>query len=246
MITTKLTIKFFTPLISALTLVYTMMHDAHSHDTEHKQNTQPGHDHLHETHSSTGHMHKRFEDPEKWAQKFDDPNRDAWQKPDAVVDALALRKNQVLADIGAGTGYFTVRIAKRYPESKIIAVDIEPDMVAYVANRAKAAGLKNVETTLTFADRDVELPEPADVIFIADTYHHIPDREKYFSHLSKFLKKDGKLAIIDFKIDSPEGPPVEHRIKPEQIQKELEPSAFYLEQSVDLLPYQYFLIFKKK
>lgn len=243
----------FTSLLSALTLVFTMTHNAHSHELKKGSETVSKHNHdeaahedAHQAHSSSKHMHKRFDDAEKWAQKFDDPKRDEWQKPDEVVDALRLGQKAVLADIGAGTGYFTVRIAKRYPEAKIIAVDIEPDMVAYVSNRAKAAGLKNVETELTFADKEVTLPEPADVVFIADTYHHIPDREKYFVQLGKFLKQEGQLIVIDFKLDSPEGPPQEHRISPEQVKEELKSAGFEQVKTIETLPYQYFLVFHKK
>jgi len=247
----------FTALISALILASTMTLEANSQDMKSNpkdssscmerhghDDGSSNHEHQHKKHSSSKHMHKRFDDAEKWAQKFDDPKRDGWQKPDQVVEALALPEGSVLADIGAGTGYFTVRLAKRYPSSKIIAVDIEPDMVAYVSNRAKAAGLKNVETCLTFADKPVTLPEKADVIFIADTYHHIPNRDEYFLQLRQSLKPDGELVIIDFKLESPEGPPIEHRIQPQDVTEELKEAGFEQKKSIEILPYQYFLVFK--
>ena len=86
---------------------------------------------------SDGAFHHRFEDAEKWAKEFDNPERDAWQKPDEILDALHLQRNSLVADIGAGTGYFSVRIAKRIPEGKIFAADIEPDMVRYLGERAR-------------------------------------------------------------------------------------------------------------
>jgi ubiquinone/menaquinone biosynthesis C-methylase UbiE len=253
--TTVRAYNFLMASLTALALTYTTTQQVNSQDMKpsskessgctEKHGHDEGSKHDHQNHSSSKHMHKRFDDAEKWAEKFDDPKRDDWQKPDQVVESLALPDGAVLADIGAGTGYFAVRLAKRYPKSKIIAVDIEPDMVAYVSNRAKAAGLKNVETSLAFADKPQTLSEKADVIFIADTYHHIPDRDKYFSHLRDSLKPDGQLVIIDFKLESPEGPPIEHRIQPHEVREELKDAGFEQAKAIELLPYQYFLVFKQ-
>jgi tRNA G46 methylase TrmB len=87
--------------------------------------------------SPDGTFHHRFEDAEKWAKEFDNPERDAWQKPEEILDALRLQRTSLVADIGAGTGYFSVRIAKHIPEGKIFAADIEPDMVRYLIQRGK-------------------------------------------------------------------------------------------------------------
>ncbi len=197
----------------------------------------------------SGHDHdyfdKRFNDAEKWAKKFDDPVRAEWQKPERTIEALAIEDNQSIADIGAGTGYFTIRIAKHYPKTKILAVDVEPDMVAYIENRAKSEGLTNVKTLLVQPKEEIKLPEPVDKILIINTYHHIPDRIHYFKSLSSCLKENGSLIVIDFKLDSPEGPPVEHRIQPDQIQEELRKSGLEKINSMDFLPYQFFLEFKK-
>src|SRR5208337_5014787 len=89
-------------------------------------------DHSHMDHSDhimspDGAFHRRFDDAEKWAKQFDNPERDAWQKPEEVVEALGLTPAMSVADIGAGTGYFSVRIAKRVAQGKVFAADIEPD-----------------------------------------------------------------------------------------------------------------------
>src|SRR5689334_23764588 len=89
------------------------------------------------------HQHS-FGDAQKWAHVFDDPARDAWQKPHEVIQALALKPGASVADIGAGTGYFSARLAKMLPQGKVYAVDVEPDMVRYLAERAKRDGLANV------------------------------------------------------------------------------------------------------
>src|SRR5688572_30832437 len=90
------------------------------------------------------HMDHSFADVERYSKIFDDPARDAWQMPDRVISALGLRPGQVVADIGAGTGYFTVRLAKSTAAPKVYAVDIEKSMVEHIQRRAAREGLPNV------------------------------------------------------------------------------------------------------
>ena len=104
-----------------------------------------------------GHAHRgaadhRFDDAERWAQVFDDPARDAWQQPDAVIRALKLAPDAVVADIGAGTGYFAVRLARAVPKGRVIGVDVSHDMVRYLGERAKREGLANLSAQLGGAD----------------------------------------------------------------------------------------------
>src|SRR5262245_9005449 len=115
--------------------------------------------------------HHSFGDAEKWAKQFDDPQRDAWQKPDEVLDALHLQRTDKVADIGAGTGYFSVRIAKRVPDGKVFSVDIEPDMVRYLGERAHREHLNGLVPVLAAAGPN--LPEPVDIVLVVNTYHHI-------------------------------------------------------------------------
>jgi cyclopropane fatty-acyl-phospholipid synthase-like methyltransferase len=96
------------------------------------------------TNPPDGAFRHRFEHAEKWAKEFDNPERDAWQMPDQILDALHLQRNSLVADIGAGTGYFRVRIAKRIPEGRIFAADIERDMVRYLGERARLEHLTNL------------------------------------------------------------------------------------------------------
>ena len=135
------------------------------------------HQHMggHAGHAGSGAgFHRRFDDAEKWAKEFDNPERDAWQKPEEVLDALHLQPTSLVADIGAGTGYFSVRIAKRVPEGKIFAADVEPDMVRYLGARAEREHLANLTAVLARTDA-ANLPEPVDVVLVVDTYHHIDD-----------------------------------------------------------------------
>ena len=153
----------------------------------------------------------RFEDPEQWAPRFEDPARDVWQKPAEVIAALALRPNDRVADIGAATGYFPVRLARALPSGRIWGVDIEPGMTQYLAARAENEGLPNLKAVLGTAE-DPKLPEKVDVVLVVDTFHHIVDRPGYFERLRRQVASDARLAIIDFRRESPVGPPPAHRI----------------------------------
>jgi SAM-dependent methyltransferase len=191
-----------------------------------------------------GSIHHTFKNAEEWAQQFDDPNRDAWQKPDAVLDALALAPTAVVADLGAGTGYFSVRLAKRLAKGKVFAVDIEPEMLQYLGERAHREHLSVLQPVRASADV-ANLPEPVDLVLIVDTYHHIDNRPAYFARLSGSLRPKGRLAIIDFKRDAPDGPPVESRISPEKVTAELEAAGYRLVGTHAFLPRQYFLVFER-
>src|SRR6516164_5734865 len=194
---------------------------------------------------SDGAFHHRFEDAEKWAKEFDNPQRDAWQKPEEILDALHLQGNSLVADIGAGTGYFSVRIAKRIPEGKIFAVDIEPDMLRYLRERAHRDHLSVLVPILASAESP-NLPEAVDLVLLVDTYHHIDDRITYFAKLRDALRPNGRLAIVDFKADAPNGPPPEHRISPEKVTAELAAAGYLPVASHQFLPRQYFLVFQGK
>jgi len=191
-----------------------------------------------------GYQHS-FDDAEKWAKAFDDPARDAWQKPDEVLNALHLRRTDCVADLGAGTGYFSVRIARLVPEGKLFSVDIEPEMLRHLRERAHHDHLSVLVPTLASAE-SANLPEPVDLVLVVDTYHHIDDRIAYFSRLKSSLRPDGRLAIVDFKADSTEGPPPEHRIPPEKVTSELEAAGYILVAPHLFLPRQYFLVFQAK
>ncbi len=214
--------------------------------------TSPDHDHskMHPSEAGKGvaaggHMDRHFDDAEQWAKQFDDPKRDQWQMPEKVIAALNLKHGQKVADIGAGTGYFTVRLAKSSARLSVFAVDIEATMVEYLKKRAAKEGLQNI-TAIQASPDSPKLPEPMDLIFIVDTYHHIPNREGYFRSLAASLKPLGRLAIIDWKRGGPMGPPDAFRFNPEQIAKELAHSGFKLSKHHDFLPNQHFQIFTLK
>jgi ubiquinone/menaquinone biosynthesis C-methylase UbiE len=189
------------------------------------------------------HMHHRFDDPERYARSFDDPARDGWQMPDRVIEALRLEPDDRVADIGAGTGYFTVRLAGAVPRGTVFAVDVEHAMLQHIEKRAADEKLANVRTVHA-ASTSPNLPAPVDVVLIVDTYHHLPNRPAYFAALRKSLEPGGRVAIVDFRKDSPEGPPPEFRFDAEQIVSEMKAAGYELAQRHDFLPRQHFLVFK--
>lgn len=188
------------------------------------------------------HQHS-FSGAEHWARVFDDPERDAWQKPHQVIEALALKPDAVAADIGAGTGYFSVRLAHFLPQGRVYAVDIEPDMVQYLADRARREGLDNL-SAVTGAPDDARLPHKVDLVLMVDTYHHIARREDYFRKLAQSLKPGGRIAIIDFNAQSAMGPPPGARVAAERVLSEMSAAGYRLADKHHFLPNQYFLVFR--
>lgn len=190
------------------------------------------------------HQH-RFDDAEKWAHVFDDPKRDEWQKPHELIQALALPENAVVADVGAGTGYFTVRLARMLPRGRVLAADVEPSMVRHLAQRAKREKLANVVAVQSTPD-DARLPEKVDMALLVDVYHHIDDRLRYFEKLKASLKDGGRVAIVDFTLESSYGPPPRARIHPDKVKAELAGAGYALAEQHDFLPEQYFLVFRPR
>jgi len=188
------------------------------------------------------HMHS-FSGAEHWARVFDDPERDAWQKPHQVIEALELKPDAEVADIGAGTGYFSVRLAHFVPRGRVYAVDIEPDMVKYLGDRARREGLKNL-TAVAATSADARLPRRVDLILMVDTYHHLARREDYFRKLAQSLNHGGRVAIIDFNAQSAMGPPPAERVSSARVIQEMAAAGFLLLGEHHFLPDQYFLTFQ--
>ena len=190
-------------------------------------------------------MHALHDDPKAYIAALEDPNRENYQKPNDVLDALALKPGEVVADIGAGSGYFTVRFSNALKESgKVYAVDVSQDMIDYMNRRFQETNARNVTTVMAAAD-DPRLPDASvDRIFICDTWHHIENRSQYITRLKRALRAGGQIIMIDFqKRDLPVGPPIDMKIAREDLIQEMESSGFRLVQEHAFLPYQYFLVF---
>jgi cyclopropane fatty-acyl-phospholipid synthase-like methyltransferase len=187
-------------------------------------------------------MPHRFEHADEWAKDFDDPARDAWQHPDDVIAALELRPGMTVADVGAGTGYFTVRLARAIPDGQVIATDIEPDMVRYLDERARRERLPNIRAVIAGAADPNLAADSVDRILVVDVWHHLGDRVRYAAGLAAALRPGGAIAIVDFTAAASHGPPPAHRLAPAAIIADLEAAGLTASVSPLQLPDQYIVV----
>jgi ubiquinone/menaquinone biosynthesis C-methylase UbiE len=193
-------------------------------------------------------QHGNPSDLDGYIAHLEDPGRAEWQKPDEVVASLELRTGDTACDVGAGPGYFTLRLARAVgPEGRVLAVDVETRMVETLRERLVSAKLTNVTPILSLPD-DSLLPGGAcDVVLVVDTYHHFPDGLDYLRRLSRALKAGGRIVNIDYqKRDTPVGPPLEHRVARESFLEVAGRAGLVLAEEKTLLPYQYFLILRPR
>jgi ubiquinone/menaquinone biosynthesis C-methylase UbiE len=190
-------------------------------------------------------MHRLHGDPKAYIAMLEDPKRDEYQKPDEVLAALQIKPGETIADIGAGSGYFAVRFAARVGEQgRVLAVDIDPEMIRYLNRRVRDAGIRNVQTVLAEPDDPLLADASVDRFVIVDTWHHIEKQTEYLTLMKKMLKPDGQVVMIDFqKRDLPLGPPMEMKIARADLVRQMESSGFRLAKEHTFLPYQYFLVF---
>lgn len=170
---------------------------------------------------SEHHGSHRFADADEWARVFDDPARDAWQRPDMVLGAMALEPAMVVADIGAGTGYFSVRLARAVPQGEVIATDIETGMVRHLTERARREGISNLRAVLSQAGDPGLGAQSVDRVLIVDVWHHLGDRVAYARALATALRPRGRIYVVDFRSSAQHGPPAHMRLEPEVIVSEL-------------------------
>jgi cyclopropane fatty-acyl-phospholipid synthase-like methyltransferase len=165
--------------------------------------------------------------------------RDEWQQPERVVADLALAPGAKVADLGAGGGYFTFRLARAVgPGGRVFAVDVDEGMNEYVAGEAAEQGLANVTTVLAAPD-DPKLPEPVDLLFTSNTYHHLEARVAYFRSVrERYLAPRGRVAIVELRPEK-----TSHATARETIEAEMAEAGFRLEKSFDYLERQHFLVF---
>jgi arsenite methyltransferase len=171
-------------------------------------------------------------------------NRDHWQKPQQVIESLDIRPGAVVADLGAGGGYFTFRLAEAVGSGgKVYAVDIDRDMIRLISERAKQDDVANVETILAKPDAPQLPPAGVDLILTVNTYHHIENRAAYFANLRGYLRPGGRVAIIDFDRRASLVNLVGHATPVESIKRVMEQAGYALEREFDFLDRQSFSIF---
>ena len=181
------------------------------------------------------------------AKMFNKKASNPKNKPDQILEAIALKPGQSIADIGAGGGYFSLRFAEMVSgKGKVYALDTNPDFLEFIKNSAKEKKLNNVITNLATEDR-LDLPEKSlDFIFMRNITHHISNRVKYFKNLKKFLKPDGKIIIIEYKPSksfSFRGL-FGHHVAKETIIREMKEAGYLLEKEFVFLPEQHFTIYR--
>ena len=177
---------------------------------------------------------------------YEDSSRDAWQQPERVVAALAIRPGARVADLGSGSGYFTLHLARAVgPQGRVFAVDIDEEMNAYLRERLARAGIANVEVIQGRPD-DPELPDGAiDLVLVVDTYHHIGDRPAYFRRLRRDLAQGGRVAVIDF--DGREGFFVRlfgHTTPKPVLLREMSEAGYRASEDYDFLDRQAWVVFR--
>jgi ubiquinone/menaquinone biosynthesis C-methylase UbiE len=193
-------------------------------------------------------MHGLHRDAKAYIAMLEDPARDAYQKPHEVMAALGLEDGETVADIGAGSGYFALRLAAHVGrKGTVFAVDIDPEMILHLNRRVRDAGAWNVRTILA-PPHDPLLPDGSvDRFFICDTWHHIEDHAGYLARMKRMLRPGGEVVMIDFhKKELPVGPPVSMKIAREDLIRQMEQAGFRLAREHTFLPYQYFLVFAPK
>lgn len=220
-------------------------HDQHGHGHHgpgHGHGEHAGHGEVNE-HGYKGH---RFDNPAEWTEHFESPERTAWQQPDEVVASLKLAPDAKVADIGAGTGYFAVRLAAAAPQGTVYAVDIEPKMVEWIGSRAQSEGHANL-VAVQGGDSDPKLPEAVDLVFMCNVFHHLADSRAYFEAVAGKLRPGARVIIVDFKQDNPDdapGPPAAMRMRAEDISAQMQAAGYRLaRQDDELLQWQYVLEF---
>jgi arsenite methyltransferase len=193
-------------------------------------------------------IEKIHQDPKAYIAMLENPQRDAEQKPDEVIAALDLKAGETLADIGAGSGYFSFRFARKLGDSgRVYAVDINPDMILHMNRHIRDNKIKNVTTILSTPDDPLLQDTSINRFFICDTWHHIQNRPQYIAHMKKMLKPGGQIIIVDYKKKQlPVGPPPEMKLAKKEVISEMEGNGFKLAKEHAFLPYQYFLVFVPK
>ncbi|WP_437907540.1 class I SAM-dependent methyltransferase [Sorangium sp. So ce327] len=194
--------------------------------------------HAHESHSTGGHHHV-FADADVWTKVLDDPARDDWQRPGEVLRAMELESAMTVADVGAGTGYFSVRLSRLVPRGKVIATDIEPDMVRFLSERARREGLTNLRAIQGTPEASGLAARSVDRILVVHVWHHLGDRDAYARDLAAALKPGGRLFVVDFQLSAHRGPPEEMRVAPGAVIAALESAGLSAGVSPVVLPDQY-------
>lgn len=192
--------------------------------------------------------HGNPSDLDAYVARLLDSGRDQWQRPNEVVAALALKRGQTACDIGAGPGYFTLRLAEAVgPDGRVFAVDVEPRILAALRDRLGESSTANVVPILGLPGDPLLPPAVCDVALIVDTYHHFADGPAYLRRLARSLRAGGRIINIDYdKRPTPVGPPLDHRLSRQEFITEATAAGLEVVGEPILLPHQYFIVLQAK
>lgn len=175
------------------------------------------------------------------------PEREREEQPDRVVAALRIPRGSTVIDLGAGVGYFTWRLAKRVgPDGKVIAVDIQPEMLDMLAKNMSKRGIGNVEVVLG-TESDPRLPEGvAELALLVDVYHELADPIATMGHVRRALKPGGRLVVVEYRKEDPWIPihPL-HKMTVDEVRREIEPTGFAFVEVLEFLPTQHIVVFAR-
>lgn len=190
-------------------------------------------------------QHTRLFKPEDLSE-LEASDRDEWQQPGKIMDILRIGEASVVADLGAGSGWFTIRLANRVgPNGRVYAEDVQKPMIQAIKVRVDRLGLKNVETIFG-TDVDPRLPRPFDAVLMVDAYHEAEKPVALLTNVAKSLKPEGRIGIVDFKKDGGgPGPAMEERVDPEAVIRDVQAAGLVLRSRETFLKYQYMLVFEK-
>jgi ubiquinone/menaquinone biosynthesis C-methylase UbiE len=181
------------------------------------------------------------------ADWLDRNERESEERPDQALDALNLKRGMVVADVGAGTGYMSLKMAQRVgPSGKVYAEDIQPEMLRMLRQNAAQAHVSNVETVLG-SETDPKLPlGQMDLILLVDVYHEFSQPQKMVRQLRDALKPDGRLVLLEYRKEDPNIPiRPEHKMSVQEVRTELEAEGLKLQPVIEILPRQHILILTK-
>jgi len=190
-------------------------------------------------------QHTRLFRPEDLSE-LEGPDRDEWQRPDKIMDALGIGEASVVIDLGAGSGWFTIKLAGRVgPNGMVYAEDIQRQMIQAIKIRVDRLGLKNV-TTVLGTSNDPRLPVQVDAVLIVDAYHEMEQPVALLRNLATSLRPNGRIGIVDFTKDGGgPGPAMEERVDPEAVIRDALKAGLALRSRETFLKYQYMLVFEK-
>jgi predicted methyltransferase len=177
--------------------------------------------------------------------QLEGPDRDAWQRPDQIMDALLIGEGSTVADLGAGGGWFTVRLAARVgPNGRVYAEDVQTEMIQAIERRMAREGLEKIVKTVLGTQTDPKIPEPVDAVLIVDAYAEMEQPVTLLRNLAKSLKPTGTIGIVNYKKDGGgPGPKMEERVDPETVIRAARAAGLELRKRETFLRYQYLLTF---